>query len=127
MPTNNPEDLLQAFFRAFNQGELDAVMAMYEPQPCMVAQSGHIAEGRAAVREAFIGALAMKPTLTPEKYKIVTADDLALSVIKWSLQGTAPDGRPVRKEGTSSDVMRKQPDGRWLFVIDNPWGAGILG
>ena len=127
MPTNTPEDLLQAFFRAFNQGELDAIMAMYEPQSCMVAESGHLAEGRAAVREAFIGALAMKSTLTPEKHKIVTANDLALSVIKWSLQGTAPDGRPVRKEGISSDVMRKQPDGRWLFVIDNPWGTGILG
>jgi ketosteroid isomerase-like protein len=30
-------------------------------------------------------------------------------------------------EGTSTEVIRKQADGRWLFVIDNPWGVGILG
>jgi hypothetical protein len=30
-------------------------------------------------------------------------------------------------EGTTSDVLRRQGDGTWLFVIDNPWGAGILG
>ena len=127
MSTHNPDEVVQAFFRAFNRGDLDAVMAMYEPQASMVVRSDHIAEGRAAVREALVGFLAMKPTLMPEKYRIVTANDLALSIIKWSLKGTGPDGQPVRMEGTSSDVMRKQPDGRWLFAIDNPWGAGILG
>lgn len=68
----------------------------------------------------------MKPTLTPEKHTFVTASDLALSTVKWTLKGTSPDGQPVQMEGTSSDILRKQADGRWLFMIDNPWGAGIL-
>jgi len=127
MSTSNPEDVLQAFFHSFNRGDLDAIMAMYEPQPSLVVQPGQVAQGRAAVREALIGFLATKPTLTPEKYKIVTANDLALTVIKWNLTGTDPDGKPVRMEGTSSDVMRRQPDGQWRFVIDNPWGTSILG
>jgi uncharacterized protein (TIGR02246 family) len=126
MTINNPDNLLQAFFRAVNQGGLDAVMTLYEPQPSMVPRLDHVAEGRAAVREAVGGFLAMKPTLTLEKYKIVTASDLALAIIKWSLKGTSADGQPVQLEGTSSDVMRKQADGRWLFVIDNPWGTSIL-
>jgi ketosteroid isomerase-like protein len=33
----------------------------------------------------------------------------------------------VRMDGVTSDVLRRQADGRWLFVIDNPWGAGVLG
>jgi ketosteroid isomerase-like protein len=36
------------------------------------------------------------------------------------------DGAPVRMEHTSADVLRRQADGRWLFVIDNPWGTSIL-
>ena len=127
MSAHNPDEAVQAFFHAFNRGDLDALMAMYEPQASMVTRPDHIAEGRVAMREAIVAFLVMKPTLTPEKYKIVTANDLALSIIKWSLKGTGPDGQPVRLEGTSADVMRKQPDGRWLFAIDNPWGAGILG
>jgi uncharacterized protein (TIGR02246 family) len=126
MPTTNPEEVLHAFYRAFNQGDIEAVMAFYEPQAMLVAQPGQVAEGHAALREALNGFLAMKPTLTAEKYTFVTASDLALSVIKWTLQGTGPDGHPVQMEGTSSDVLRKQADGRWLFVIDNPWGVGIL-
>jgi ketosteroid isomerase-like protein len=127
MSTNNPDELIHAFFRVFNQGDLEGIMTMYEAQPSLMAQPDQVAEGPAAVREALTGFLAMKPTLTPEKYKIVKANDLALSVIKWTMTGMGTDGKPVQMEGTSADVMRKQPDGRWLFVIDNPWGVGILG
>ena len=55
------------------------------------------------------------------------AGDLALSIVGWSLTGTGPDGKSVQMEGTTSDILRKQADGNWLFAIDNPWGAGILG
>ena len=102
-------------------------MSLYEAQPSMVVEPGRIVEGQAAVREALLGFLALKPTLTPEKKKIIVANDLALSVTKWSLKGIDPDGLPLRIEGTTSDVLRKQPDGRWLFAIDNPWGTDILG
>jgi ketosteroid isomerase-like protein len=127
MSTSTPEDVVQAFFSAFNRGDLEALMSLYEAQPSMVVEPGRIVEGQAAVREAFLGFLALKPTLTPEKKKIIVANDLALSVAKWSLKGIDPDGLPLRIEGTTSDVLRKQPDGRWLFAIDNPWGTDILG
>ena len=116
----------QAFFDAFNSGNLEAVVTLYEPNARFVAQPGQIAEGHAAIRKALNEFLAMKPTLTPEKKALVAAGDIALCVVKWSLKGTGPDGTPVRMEGTTSDVLRKQADGNWLWVIDNPWGAGIL-
>jgi ketosteroid isomerase-like protein len=28
--------------------------------------------------------------------------------------------------GESSDVLRRQRDGRWLIALDNPWGADLL-
>ena len=126
MPTNNPAELVETFFRAFNLGDVDAVVALYEPNAVLVAQPGQVAEGAAALRAALNGFLALKPTLTLEKKKLVTASDIALSVVSWTLRGTGPNGEPVQMAGTASDVLRKQADGSWLFVIDNPWGAGIL-
>ena len=73
------------------------------------------------------GFLAVKPTLTLEKSRIVQSDDVALSAVQWSLKGSGPDGSPVEVRGTATDVLRKQADGTWLFAIDNPWGTGILG
>jgi ketosteroid isomerase-like protein len=33
------------------------------------------------------------------------------------------DGAPMQMEARSADVLRRQPDGTWRFVIDNPWGT----
>jgi len=127
MPSSSPEETAEAFFSAFNNEDIDAVVALYEPEAVLVAQPGQTAQGTTALREALREFLAMKPTLTPEKSKLVTAGDIALSVVKWTLNGTGPDGQAVQMEGTTSDILRRQPNGTWLFVIDNPWGAGILG
>jgi ketosteroid isomerase-like protein len=41
----------------------------------------------------------------------------------WSFEGTGPDEEPVRLTANNADVLRRQPDGTWRFVIDNPWGT----
>lgn len=126
MPTNNPEDLVETFFRAFNRGDVDAVIALYEPNAVLMAQPGQAAQGAEALRAALNGFFTLKPTLTLEKKKLVMAGDIALSVAMWTLRGTGPSGEAVQMSGTASDVLRKQADGSWLFVIDNPWGTAIL-
>jgi ketosteroid isomerase-like protein len=30
----------------------------------------------------------------------------------------------VRLASRNADVLRRQRDGTWRFVIDNPWGTG---
>jgi ketosteroid isomerase-like protein len=41
----------------------------------------------------------------------------------WSFTGTGTDGQPVTLSAQNADVLRRQPDGTWRFVIDNPWGT----
>jgi ketosteroid isomerase-like protein len=41
----------------------------------------------------------------------------------WSATAPGPDGKPVTVTGNNVEVVRRQPDGTWLFVIDNPRGA----
>ena len=33
-----------------------------------------------------------------------------------------PDGSPAPLGATTAEVARLQPDGSWLYVIDNAWG-----
>jgi hypothetical protein len=40
-----------------------------------------------------------------------------------SFNGTGPDGEPVQLAARNADVLRRQGDGTWRFVIDNPWGT----
>jgi ketosteroid isomerase-like protein len=58
--------------------------------------------------------------MVAETVEVLRADDVALVVNEWTMTGTAPDGSEVRQGGRSSDVVRRQPSGGWLVLVDKP-------
>ena len=80
---------------------------------------------RAGVRisEALTGFISMNGELDIEVTRVLEVDDLALVTGVWSFNGTGPDGEPVQLAARNADVLRRQSDGTWRFVIDNPWGT----
>jgi ketosteroid isomerase-like protein len=49
--------------------------------------------------------------------------EIALLFSDWTLSATDPDGHAIEMAGRTSDVARRQSDGSWLFVIDDPYGS----
>ena len=127
MNTYSPVDAVVQLVKAINRGDLEAAIALYESGATLVVQPGKMAIGTKALREALASFIALKPILTTEAHQVLQSDDIALYVSKWNLEGKAPDGSIVQMRGASSDVLRRQKDGQWLILIDNPWGPGILG
>ena len=103
-----------------NAGNLDALLPLYEPAAAFASQPGSLSHGLSGVRESLAGFLAMKGTLDLKVTRVLEASDLALVVGVWSFTGTGPDGGPVKLTGHNADVLRRQADGSWRFVIDNP-------
>ena len=124
MPARNPEDLDRLVCEAISAGDLEAAVALYEPGASLVPEPGQIATGTEAIRQGMSGFIAMKPTLTLEEVKAVQAGDIALLSSRWSLTGTGADGNPVNMTGQGREVARRQPDGTWLFIVDDPFSAG---
>ena len=124
MPANSPQEGAKFIAQGLSNGDLDGIMALYEPSACLVPQPGQVLQGTAAIREGIAGFLGMKPTMNVESETVVQADDVAIVYTKWSLSGTGVDGGAVNMSGQATDVMRRQPDGMWLCVIDNPFGGG---
>ena len=122
MPARNPEELDRLFSEALNSGNLDALVALYEPQATLTPEPGQVVTGTQAIREALSAFVALKPTLTLEVKTLAQTGDLALTSAKWALSGTGLDGNQTTMSGHSVEVSRRQPDGSWLFVIDTPWG-----
>jgi uncharacterized protein (TIGR02246 family) len=127
MKQPSPLNTINSLTEAINQGDLDAALDLYEPDAVLVAQPGQVARGRAGIRDALAQFVSLKPTLRGQFQQTVESGDIVLYCSKWSLTGTSPDGEKVEMAGVSSDILRRQPDGRWLIVIDNPWGTSILG
>jgi uncharacterized protein (TIGR02246 family) len=123
MPARTPEEVARLFAQAFNAHDLEALMALYEPEATLIPQPGQVATGTEAIREALGGFLALKPKFELEFKKAFQAGDIALLFSDWTLSGTDPDGNAVELAGQTSDVARRQPYGSWLVVIDNPFGS----
>jgi uncharacterized protein (TIGR02246 family) len=123
MAVRKPEEMHARFAEAFNASDASALLALYEPNAAFVAQPGHTTTGIEAVRGALQQYLALKGTIKMETTYVVESGDTALLRGKWLLQGTGPDGKPVELSGNSIEILRRQSDGNWRFVIDNPFGA----
>lgn len=58
--------------------------------------------------------------------EVLLAGDTAIHTAPWSMRATAPDGTPIEQRGLSVAVLRRQRDGSWLMVTDNPYGQRLL-
>lgn len=121
MPARRPEEADELFMEAMNSGDLQAALALYE-QGGSFTGTGQVASGIEAIRQALSAFLAMKPRFTAEAKTVAQAGDIALTSAKWSMTATGPDGNAITMTGHSAEVVRRQADGTWLFVIDAPFG-----
>ena len=122
MAARSPEEIDRMFERELNAGNLEGLVALYEPTAAFTVEPGKVVTGTAAIKEAVAGFLAMKPTITLSPRVLANTGDIAMVSSKWKLKGTAPDGSAVDLAGDSVEILRRQADGTWKFIIDSPWG-----
>ena len=121
---STPAETIERFTRAMNEGDVEAALALYEPDAVFQAEPGAPAvTGPVSIREAIGGFAALKPSMTGELVKVHEAGDVALVINRWRCSGTSPDGKPVELAGTSADVLRRRDDGSWGILVDDPWGG----
>jgi len=121
--TATPEQVLESVVVGINSGNLDSLMPLYESEAAFATQPGSLAHGASGVGEALSGFISMNGELDLEVTRVLEVDDLAMVIGVWSFNGTGPEGEPVRLAARNVDVLRRQEDGTWRFVIDNPWGS----
>ena len=124
MTPESPEQVIERFASALSRGDLDGAMAVYDPEATLAPRPGEQVTGLEAIRAALEQFAALKPSLTGDITKILTAGDVALVMNRWRLTGAQPDGTPVEMSGHSADVLRRNADGGWRVLIDDPWGGG---
>ena len=120
MKAQTPEELDPLWTQAFNDGDADGVLSLYEPGAAFVLPTGEVALGVEAIRETLDGYLAMKPRIDLRTRKFFTAGDVTLVYSGWTLSATAEDGSAVEMAGNAAVVSRQQPDGTWRIAIDDP-------
>jgi uncharacterized protein (TIGR02246 family) len=118
MPTR-PQDLHPALTAAYNAGDLESMLALYDPRAVFVIKPGRVTDGPAELRAALQRLIELRGRLTVNPSSFVRADDIVLVLGRYTLSGRRRDGTPFELASRFADVVRRQPDGRWLLAVDN--------
>ncbi|MBV6430999.1 MAG: hypothetical protein IANPNBLG_01121 [Bryobacteraceae bacterium] len=120
MPVTELDKLHSAFTTAFNAGDVEALMDLYESDATLVPSPGKTVSGSDAIREALTAFLGMKLTIEMGPQSVLTGGtNLAVFRNPWQLKR----GSEVAMSGQAIEVARRGAGGVWRFVIDNPFAA----
>jgi uncharacterized protein (TIGR02246 family) len=121
MNKDDPAHIHILFLDAFNAGDIDSLVALYEPNAVLVVKGQPVA-GQQLIRNAYESFLARRPRMTLKTRSVVVFDDsLAVLHGDWVLEPAAADESEKTTRGLSTEVVRRQANGSWRFVIDNPY------
>lgn len=106
-PAKTPNDLARLFIERAKAGDLEGVVALFEPDAVMAAPPGADVVGHEAIRAKYAGVLARRPQFSlGNQQPAMIHGDIALTST-WFDDG-----------GAAAEVARRQPDGTWLWLID---------
>lgn len=106
----HPEDIARLFVERVNADDLDGILELFEPDAVVAYPIDRPSRGTAALREMYGRLLAAKPVFEVEEpLPTLISGDLAMT-----------STRPKDGTGGRVQVARRQPDGRWLRVLDRP-------
>jgi uncharacterized protein (TIGR02246 family) len=123
MPARTPAELDRLFIAALEAEDPEALLVLYEPGASLVTQPGQVVTGVDAIRAASQRLVALKMRFSLEPQSLIEAGEVALKRARWTGHGINPDGTPFNARGVSAEVVRRQPDGSWRYVIDDPFAG----
>ncbi len=124
--TGTPAGLMRLFSKRAGEGDLDGLMDLYDADAVFQPEFGVTLTGHAQIRPAHEQFLAMGPKITyTAEPDVLISGEIALVTNFWEMVATLPDGAEMNQGGTSADVVRRQADGTWKVLIDQPRGAPL--
>ena len=117
---STPAAINAAFAAGYNSRDVAALLALYEPDAVVTNPDGSTATGTDAIRDHLGHLVQLGGSMTSLNRYAIPNGDLALVGAEWEI--VFSDGRePIA--GRSAEVVRRQSDGSWRYVLDHP-GAG---
>ncbi len=123
----SPADTVALMDEAFNRGDLDALLSHYAEDAVIAFEPGRSVSGHEALRAVFEHVLKLAPQARSLNSEVLETGDLALYLSHWCLATPGVDGGETTRTGVATTVLRRDREGAWRVVLDNPWGPELLG
>jgi uncharacterized protein (TIGR02246 family) len=126
IPAYKPEDCDRLLMEAMERGDIETTIALYEPEAVLFTEAGDLLKGRDAIRRHNEEFISLKTKTTIHKIETTISGDGSIATTRMKCTSTFLDsksGDQVRLQTSTLEVVRKQSDGTWRFVIDDPFGG----
>lgn len=114
-----PEQVPALFAGYLTAGDAEGLMSLYEPTAVRLTPQGAEVCGAGQLRAACVALCEQRARVEATTETVRTSGEVALATSTWTAHGD--DG--VSRSGRSTQVVRRQPDGRWLLTIDDASGG----
>jgi ketosteroid isomerase-like protein len=114
-PAKEPNDLERFFIERANAGDVEGLVALYDSNATLASGDGQVVVGLDQIRKFFINFLASRPHLTSGvQAPALCSGNLALTSSR------------LGNGDITAEIARRQPDGNWLWVVDQfALGKGV--
>ncbi|MFI1773322.1 YybH family protein [Thalassobellus citreus] len=112
--------------KAFQNKDIDGVMACYEPNAVVVFEPESPISDTTILQNMFTGMSKANPVFTYSGHEVFITGNIATHIAPWKMTAKAPDGTDIKQNGLSVAVLRKQENGQWLMLLDNPHGQFLM-
>ncbi len=120
MPAMKARDNHSLFERLAKEGDVDGLLDLYTDDAVYVASPDLRLEGHEQIRPALQAMIDMGYETRLELTGLVAAGDIVLEKSRWTTRITGDDGKVEETTGLSTVVLKRQPDGSWRILIDDP-------
>jgi len=104
---------------AYNTGDLNTVMSMYDSSGIIVADPSNPVSGKERFEAAVKGILSIKGKMEIKTVYCLESGDVAVGRSEWSIR----DGNETKVAAKGIELLKRQPDGTWKVLIDHAFGA----
>lgn len=120
---HRPEEMNEYFAKAYNSGEVDNLNNLFETNAKVVRKNGEVITGINKINAEHLNLLKLGGKMTSNNKYCVEIENIALLRADWKIETHNESGEILEIKGSSTEIVRKQKDGSWLYIVDNPFGA----
>ncbi|MBK1840618.1 nuclear transport factor 2 family protein [Azospirillum sp. YIM B02556] len=118
-----PEGIVPALLAHLNSLDVEIMLGFYDPAGMIIDATGQSHVGPAQIGAELEKYFSLGLEMSITQRHLFVADNIASLILDWSYIGIARDGTMVNMVATATDIARRGEDGRWRYLIDNPFGS----
>jgi ketosteroid isomerase-like protein len=112
-------DVHSALAAAFNSGDVNTVMNMYDVSGIIVPEPGKPVSGKEQFATAIAAILSIKGKMEIKTVYCLQTGNIAVGRSEWSIT----DNGETKISAKGIEVMQQQENGGWKIIVDHAFGA----